>query len=875
MKKIIVLTTVCSLLTIVAHAMENAPLRIGVSEDQIPLNQKLPQYALSGDIAGVRRMLARKVAIEASGMTGYNALQGAAYIGNPEIARLLLSRGAAVDGRNQSGATALHVAALVGKTAMVELLLAHGADVDGTNLNGSTPLICAAANGHEHTVRALLERNANWAIENANGYTALRAAVGKGSLDCVRTLLEYGALATPEAIAEAQKGKHYNIAALLMHKARMSPTPQILQFFPGLRAAARADLRDVVHYLCTMQCYPVDEADEHGFSALQYAANAGYFITMNRLIDAGAEVDRVTPAGYAALHISIDAGKQVSARTLIARGADVDIQAQSEKLTALHLAILQKRDSFVELLLASGAQVDAEAEDENTAVHHATYVGAKSILTVLAKAGANLNAHRNRQSAQVTAVLPPANGQALGMQEVLDHINQTRFEPGVNDTALHMAVRQRDGGLIEHLLKLGANPLECERDGNTPLHTAVGLGFLAEAKVLIEKGNMDLEITNDAGCTPLVCAVDKSDKAMVAYLISKGAKVNMKTTEGWTPLHLACQKSDLDVVRLLLDHGAEKEVPDAAGNVPLMYAAACGNKPIVDLLIKRGVNMLATDLAGFTAAHHAAAMGIWDVVECFLLAGFSWDTRAKGRTLLHCAAARGQKECCLQLQPWIVRQQLSRESTLENSQTVRSFFKALKNNCVFEIRKDNGFPAEVLECIFSSTLRMRTDVLHAAAFGLTYPRFYQNLLKRATSICSPSRALMMLCEYAQSCLSKAHALRDANDKTAQELAEQRFPEVACVVSQDCNLNANTVRAWLLWEQKKYGCNENSAAFFKDDDQPKKGTQKSKVVKRCLACNKEGASQRCGQCQKAFFCNRDCLKLAWGTHKKDCVKAQPK
>jgi MYND finger len=40
--------------------------------------------------------------------------------------------------------------------------------------------------------------------------------------------------------------------------------------------------------------------------------------------------------------------------------------------------------------------------------------------------------------------------------------------------------------------------------------------------------------------------------------------------------------------------------------------------------------------------------------------------------------------------------------------------------------------------------------------------------------------------------------------------------------------------------------------------------------RCLACGREGAPSRCGGCKIAFFCNVECQREAWPSHKLQCT-----
>lgn len=59
------------------------------------------------------------------------------------------------------------------------------------------------------------------------------------------------------------------------------------------------------------------------------------------------------------------------------------------------------------------------------------------------------------------------------------------------------------------------------------------------------------------GFTPLQTAARHGWSDVVAFLIMKGADVNVTDGYGYTPLHLAAERGRLDIVKLLVRAGAE------------------------------------------------------------------------------------------------------------------------------------------------------------------------------------------------------------------------------------------------------------------------------------------------------------------------------
>jgi len=51
----------------------------------------------------------------------------------------------------------------------------------------------------------------------------------------------------------------------------------------------------------------------------------------------------------------------------------------------------------------------------------------------------------------------------------------------------------------------------------------------------------------------------------VAFLVDKGADINIKDKCDRTPMHLAARKGNLDTVRYLCDKGADLNIRDSRG----------------------------------------------------------------------------------------------------------------------------------------------------------------------------------------------------------------------------------------------------------------------------------------------------------------------
>ena len=64
--------------------------------------------------------------------------------------------------------------------------------------------------------------------------------------------------------------------------------------------------------------------------------------------------------------------------------------------------------------------------------------------------------------------------------------------------------------------------------------------------------------------TPLQHAAYFGQEEIAAYLIRRGADVNVASGLGWTSLHLAARRGRLEIVKLLVEHGANVDAKTVA-----------------------------------------------------------------------------------------------------------------------------------------------------------------------------------------------------------------------------------------------------------------------------------------------------------------------
>ena len=184
---------------------------------------------------------------------------------------------------------------------------------------------------------------------------------------------------------------------------------------------------------------------------------------------------------------------------------------------------------------------------------------------------------------------------------------------------LSEAVRVANVNLVGMLLEAGADANRANQDGETPVMLAARTGAVKIAEILVRHGadvNAREQFRNQ---TALMWAAAESHPDMVAFLISKGAKVDVRATAndwpnqmtseprvqyrptgGLTPLLYAARAGCRDCVEALLKGGADIDLPNPDGMTPLMMAIDNSRYDVARYLLDQGANPHTWDWWGRT-----------------------------------------------------------------------------------------------------------------------------------------------------------------------------------------------------------------------------------------------------------------------------------
>ena len=280
--------------------------------------------ASNNDVKVIKVLLHQQFNLEAKRPDGCTALHIAAAKGHGPTVSLLLQAGADPHTMDSYGRNALQITIDNKTFFLIATLVKHGAEIDIPNRGGLTALHIAVMNKDSPLMRTLLYNGADLAKRTSQGKTACDFALGYQSEDAIAALLDSGA--------------HFDLCipgrGLLMS--------QMIDKH-GIHTIVRPAM--VQHVQAVTAC--------SGTTALHIAAERGYNVLIELLLDSGSDINGADDLGYTALHFAC-CGVNVStnvAKLLISRGADPLTKCKSGS-TALHMVAEQGDLELTKMILA-------------------------------------------------------------------------------------------------------------------------------------------------------------------------------------------------------------------------------------------------------------------------------------------------------------------------------------------------------------------------------------------------------------------------------------------------------------------------------------------------------------------------------------------
>ena len=255
-------------------------------------------------------------------------------------------------------------------------------------------------------------------------------------------------------------------------------------------------------------------------------------------------------------------------RAAIGEGADVN-QPNSEGRVPLYRALVLQNQLLIDTLLGSGADPNAKDPRGDPLLFTALSVGSGPGSMALIKAKADANAHDSIGMSVLAFAM------SLGQSEIVAALVDAGADVNAASTAsdggnpaapIFLAIRSGNLAMVQQLIAVGAKVDAVDGKGSTPLHRAVLAQPAAFATGLVDallRAGADPNAMRPNGGAPLhnlMFGADKLPPEAVAQIATQltqhGADVNLPAAfDGATALDIARTKGNQPAIQLLTAMG--------------------------------------------------------------------------------------------------------------------------------------------------------------------------------------------------------------------------------------------------------------------------------------------------------------------------------
>ena len=288
---------------------------------------------------------------------------------------------------------------------------------------------------------------------------------------------------------------------------------------------------------------------------------------------------------------------------------------------SLHLACQLGNYELVSLLLES-SQLNINAVDDanRNCLFYAITSGNDKLVDLLIEHGVNIKARDIvgdtplHLAVQHQTHAYELTRRLLKTQAGKDLLNEPAAD-GMKPVLL--AASHKQDTVIYLLMKNGADMKAVDNEQHTALHLACRSGCMQSAFYLLEFAGLNV---NELDCyrqTPIFYAFESNDYDLAQYLISCGAKLDLRDSQNYLPIHIGVLLSNnkasynLKLIDLYSDQHAAllDDGNNECAMTPFILASMQGNLDIVKhLVLNCKVDIMSKCSNGHTALHYACLM---------------------------------------------------------------------------------------------------------------------------------------------------------------------------------------------------------------------------------------------------------------------------
>ncbi|XP_046543239.1 ankyrin repeat domain-containing protein 50-like [Haliotis rubra] len=279
-------------------------------------NNILHMACLGGNIEIVKHVLSQDVVdINSRGQYGRTAVMFAAEKGHCEVFDILVSGGGDVSLVDGSGNSILHVACIGGNVDMVKYVLSQNlVDINSGGQYGRTPLMSAVGKGRRDVFDLLVSSGGDVSLVDSSSNSILHLACIGGHVDMVKYVLSLdvvdinvrGQYGRTPLMSSAWRG-HRKVFDFLVSKggdvAVVDDDGNNILHLACIGAQV-----EMVKYILSQDVVDTNSRGQFGRTPLMIAAEKGYRVVFDLLVNKGGDVSLVDDDGNNILHVACIGG---------------------------------------------------------------------------------------------------------------------------------------------------------------------------------------------------------------------------------------------------------------------------------------------------------------------------------------------------------------------------------------------------------------------------------------------------------------------------------------------------------------------------------------------------------------------------------------
>ena len=312
--------------------------------------------------------------------------------------------GMVLNKQNYNGKTPLYVSMEQDDLDMFSYFLDKGANTEICDNEGKTVLYASVVKNKISFLRMLIEKGADPNIVDNNGIPMLHAAIDNGNMEILKLLkknyLRLNVLKEGRskitAIHHALMYKDVGIAKWLVRNGADFNIADKNKLYP-LDYAIQLNLNKAIIFLNRMKAkrsnrsikiypYYYQQTNKNASNTADLdvvkACKKGKSKALEKLINAGADLDSLGPDGKTLLHYAVNSGNEDTIFILLDSGVNIEKKSRNGSSVLLD-AVKKKKLCMSEILLQNGAEVNTAGRNGLTPLHYAVLNKDKEMVKLL------------------------------------------------------------------------------------------------------------------------------------------------------------------------------------------------------------------------------------------------------------------------------------------------------------------------------------------------------------------------------------------------------------------------------------------------------------------------------------------------------------